>query len=116
MLSMGAAHVVIPKEKRRREKVWITEEIFELMDERRRDGRYREMDRRIKRMCKEKKEEWMNRVCREIQSNEKRDSRAMAQQTREIYGKKRTARSTVIQDSHVNMLTDREDVLERWKE
>ena len=40
----------------------------------------------------------------------------MAQKIRDISGKKRTARSTVIKDRHGNMLTDREDVLERWKE
>ena len=56
-------------------------------------------------------------MCREIESNEKRDTRTMAQQSRKISGKKRTARSTVIKDRHGNMLlTDREDVLERWKE
>ena len=55
-------------------------------------------------------------MCREIKSNEKRHPRAMAQQIREISGKKRTARSTVIKDRHGNMLTDREDAMERWKE
>ena len=53
---------MIPKERRRRDKVWITEEILELMDERRTvknvyAERYRQMDRKMKRMCKEKKEE-----------------------------------------------------------
>ena len=56
------------------------------------------MDRRIKRMCEVKKEEWINRVCREIESNGKRDTRTMAQQIREISRKKRTARSTVIKN------------------
>ena len=32
---VGAAEVVIPKERERRDKFWITEEIFKLMDERR---------------------------------------------------------------------------------
>ena len=63
------------------------------------------------RVCRE-----IESVCREIKSNEKRDTRTMAQQIREISGKKRTARSTVINDRHGNMLTDREDVLEIWKE
>ena len=67
-------------------------------------------------MCKEKKETWINRICREIERNEKRDSRVMAQQIGEISGKKRTARNTVIKTRHGNMLTDREDALERWKE
>ena len=52
----GAAEVVIPKESRRRDKIWITEEILELIDERRRvknvsAKRYRQRDRRIKRIC-----------------------------------------------------------------
>ena len=78
--------------------------------------RYRHIDRRIKRMCKEKKGEWIDRVCREIESNKKRDTKAMVNQIREISGKKRSARSKVIKDRHGNMLTDRDDVLERWKE
>ena len=78
--------------------------------------RYKQIDRRIKKMCKEKKEEWINRVCRKIDSNERRDTRAMEQQIRKISGKKRTARSTVIKSRHENMLADREDVLEKWKE
>ena len=40
----------------------------------------------------------------------------MAQQIKEISGKKYTARGTVIKDRHGNLLTKREDVLERWKE
>ena len=40
----------------------------------------------------------------------------MTKQIRELSGKKRTARSTVIKDRQGNILTEREDVLERWRE
>ena len=118
---VDTAEVIIPKEGRRRDKPWMTEEILNLMDERRMVKnisieRYHELDRVIKRKCREKREEWLNRMCREIEINEKRDSREMAKQIREISGKRRTARSTVIKDRHGNILTEREEVLERWRE
>ena len=40
----------------------------------------------------------------------------MAEQIRELLGKKLLLGSTVIKDKHGNTLTDREEVLQRWKE
>ena len=40
----------------------------------------------------------------------------MAEQIRELSGKQRASRSTVIKDKQGNILTEREDVLQRWKE
>ena len=40
----------------------------------------------------------------------------MANQIRELSGKKGTTRSTVIKDRNGNILTDRNEVLERWRE
>ena len=118
---VGAAETIIPKEKRRRKKAWITDEILDMMEERRRvksysEARYRDLDRRIQSMCKTKKDEWLNARCKEIEDNEKRDSREMASQIRELSGKKGMARSTVIKDRNGDILTDRADVLERWRQ
>ena len=66
---VGAADVIIPKERRRGKKDWMTEKILDMMEERRRlrivsHVRYKELDIRIKRMCKQTKEEWLNLKCR----------------------------------------------------
>ena len=117
---VGAAETIIPKEKKKAKKAWITDEILAMMEERRKaknqsEELYRELDRRVKRLCREKKEEWLNLKCKEIEDSEKVDSRAMGNHIRELSGKKRMARSTVIKDSNGDILTDREDVLERWR-
>ena len=67
-------------------------------------------------MYKEKKEEWLNRKCSETEQSEKSDPRLTAEQIREISGKKRATRNRVIKDRHGNILTDREEVLQRGKE
>ena len=118
---VDAAEVVIPKEKRKKKKPWITDEILDLMELRRRlkntsQSRYRVLDRRIQQMCRVKKEEWLDERCKEIEENEKVNPREMADQIRELSGKKGIARSTVIKDVNGNILTDRQEVLERWRE
>ena len=117
---VGAAEAVIPKERRRRKNPWITDEILDMMEERRivknlSEERYREMDRRILRSCQVKKEEWLNARCKDIEESEKVDPREMAMQIRELSGKKGIVRSTVIKDRNGDILTDREQVLERWR-
>ena len=58
---VGAAEDVIPREQRGRRQPWMTQEILEQMEERRKfknrsDSRYKELDRILKRMCKERKD------------------------------------------------------------
>ena len=62
----------------------MTEEILSLMDERRKMKsvsieRFQELYRRIKINCREKKEEWLNRMCREIEMNKNTDSREICE-------------------------------------
>ena len=76
--------------------------------------RYKVIDRLIKNSCKLKKEEWLNMKCQEMEQLEKIDSRLMAEKIREITGKHRNERSTVIKDSDGSILTERSSVLRRW--
>ena len=66
-------------------------------------------------MCRIKREEWLNARCKDVEESEKVDSREMAKQIRELSGKKGMVRSTVIKDRNGNILTDTEQVLERWR-
>ena len=59
---VGASQDIIPTEKRRGRKAWITEDILDLMEERRTlrnksEELYKELNKRIKRMCIERKRE-----------------------------------------------------------
>lgn len=118
---VGVANELIPREPQGRRQQWMTQDILELMEERRKfrnrtDNRYRELDRLIKRLCIERKEEWLQEKCDELEVLERIDSKLLAEKIRDITGKKRPARSTVIKDENGNILTDRNDVLRRWKE
>ena len=116
-----AAEEMIPREPQGRRQMWMTQDILELMEERRKfknraDERYRELDQLIKRMCKDRKEEWLQAKCEELEPLERIDSRLLAEKIREITGKKRPARSTIIKDRDGTILTERSEVLRRWKE
>ena len=118
---VSAAEEIIPKEKRRGRKAWMTDEILDLMEKRRKvknvsEERYRELDRNIRQMCKEKKEQWLGEMCEEVELLKNVDSRLMTEKIREITGKRRTARSTIVKDKNGNILTERKEVLKRWEE
>ena len=59
-----------------RKQKWMTDEIIELMTERRkykRDSRkYKETEKKIRMKCKEAKENFMNDQCEELESLQKR--------------------------------------------
>ena len=78
--------------------------------------RYKELDKLVKAMCKERKEEGLRERCQEMEQLERVDSRLMAEKIREITGQKRTTRSTIVKDRNGNILTERIDVLNRWRE
>ena len=112
---------VLPEKRRRRKNNWITEEIFELMDERRaakgRDNNiYRELNRQIKRKCREAKEKWLDEQCKEIEDLEKRDTRMMYNKIREITQKKGSINGRAIKDKDGKVLMETEAIKERWEE
>ena len=108
-------------ERKRGRQSWMTKEILDFMEQRRRMksqsiDRYKDLDRLVKTMCKERKEEWLRERCQEMEQLERVDSRLMAEKIREITGQKRTTRSTIVKDRNGNILTERIDVLNRWRE
>ena len=91
------------------------------MEERRKvkntsEERYRELDRSIREMCRERKEQWLGKMCEEVEQLKNVDSRLMAEKIREITGNRRTTRSTIVKDKNGNILTERKEVLKRWEE
>ena len=112
---------LITRERKRGRQSWMTEEILDFIEQRQRMmsqsiGRYKDLDWLVETMCKERKEEWLRERCQEMEQLERVDSRLMAEKIREITGKKRTTRSTILKDRNDNILTIRIDVLNRWRE
>lgn len=63
---------VIPDSRRRKKKPWMTEEILEMMDERRHlkgrdEVQYRIKNTEIQRECSRRKEQWLNEQCEEVE-------------------------------------------------
>ena len=62
----------IPVMKKKKKQAWMTEDIFEIMDKRRKvkskdEEKYREYNTQIHRECRKAKEKWMNDRCIEIE-------------------------------------------------
>ena len=98
----------------------MTEEITKLMEERSKwkttdRDKYKDLDKEIKIKCKLRKEEWIKERCQEIEDLEKTNTQLMYEKVKEIAGKKGPPRGTIIQDEQGNILTEIEEVLERWE-
>ena len=118
---VGASQHMIPTEKRRGRKAWITKKILDLMEKKRTLNKKSEelckkLEKRIKRMCIERKEELLRKKCEELEQLEKSNSRLMAEKIRELSRKRRTTRSKIQQDKYGNILAERGQVLKRWEE
>lgn len=117
---LGAVEELVPCERRRAKQKWMTEDILNLMEERRllkgNPDRYREMDREVKRRCKERKEEWLKEQCDEVEQLERVNSKQMYEKVRELSGNRRPTKSSAVKDEQGNVLMDLEEVLGRWEQ
>ena len=115
-----ATEKIIPEKRRVAREKWMTEEILEIMEERRllkgQTERYREKDRQIKRKCKERKEEWLKERCDEIEQLQRSNSKEMYEKINELTGKKRATRNSIIKDIQGNVVTEQDQVLQVWEQ
>ena len=87
------AEEVLPKRVRRAKQKWMTEEILEMMEERRKwknkdNMKYRERDKKIRAECAKAKECWIDSICSEIEYLERTDIEKMHQEVKKISGKR----------------------------
>ena len=63
----------VPKMQKKQHKKWMTEEILNLMEDRRKAKSnidlYKTLNTQIKDKCNEAKEQWINEQCKEIENN-----------------------------------------------
>ena len=101
-------------------KKWMTEEILNLMEDRRKAklniDLYKTLNTQIKDKCNEAKEQWINEQCKEIENNLTVDSKYMLSKIKDIKGTKGCAASNCIKAKDGNLLMEREDILNRWSE
>ena len=78
---------------------------------------YNEMDRQVKRSCRNDKRKWLNDLASEAEEAAvKHNTRRMYELTRTISGKRRNLQSKPVKDSSGTLLTKKEDQLKRWRE
>ena len=105
---------MIPKKK------WMTLEILKKMEERRNQknidqGKYQEIHREVKRMCREAKDKYYEEICQKIQELDERHNPLMYQIIKEINPKRKSA-INAIQNQNGRIVTAKEDILSRFAE
>ena len=114
------------RKERRRKKPWVTKDVLDLCDERRdlkkkrykAEGakEYKEANRRVQKVVKKAKEDWIGAQCEEIETclnknNSKRAYQLVKDLTSEKHGK-----SSTIQVKSGKCLTEEKEILSRWTE
>ena len=111
----------IPVVTRKQHKKWITEEILNLMETRRKSkndvNKYKEINRSIKKKCNEAKEKWLNDKCGNIEiANHTNDPKSLHQEIKEISGKRMCSQTGCIKAKDGSILIDKDAILARWSE
>ncbi|GFO08669.1 endonuclease-reverse transcriptase [Plakobranchus ocellatus] len=82
-----AAEEEIPTKERKTKQKWMTEDILNLMDKRRKakgeQGEYESIHREVRRKCEEAKEAWLNEKCQEIVKLQRQAPNTMYKNTNE---------------------------------
>ena len=117
-----ATKEVIPKTKLEKRQKWMSDEILNLMKERKHvkisnQVEYTRLDKEIKRKCIEAKQQWMTERCTEIENLEKSHNyRRMYSKVKQVAGQSRKSGTGIIKDNQGNILFDLDDVIARWAE
>ncbi|VEN57771.1 unnamed protein product [Callosobruchus maculatus] len=106
---------------RRKGKSWMTDEILQLMEERRRhknknSRKYREVNREIQRKVRRAKEQWMNERCEEVELLEERnDHFAVHKKVKEVVGRNKKTNTYALLDENNKTVIEVEDIKRHWK-
>ena len=117
-----SAEAVLGKSEKRKRAAWMTEEILQKMEERRKvkndKSRYKEIHVDIQKKCREAKETWINKQCQEVEELEKRHAhKAVHKKVKEVTNYKKNSKSSgTIRDKDGKLCYEKESIQRRWKE
>lgn len=102
-------------------KEWMTPEILELMNKRRTHKAnptlYAEMNRRVRRECRDAKEKWMSEKCHEIERlQEKHDTFNLHKKVKEMANCNKKRPTAILRDKNNDIVLGINNKLRRWKE
>ena len=112
---------VLPKVKTKAKQKWMTEDILNLMENRRHVKgkdllRYKAIDKLIREECVKAKERWLNEQCKQIEDLEKINTNKIYDKIKELTGMRRNTRSSNIKNKEGEVVTAIDDVLKRWEQ
>ncbi|GFO36321.1 endonuclease-reverse transcriptase [Plakobranchus ocellatus] len=117
---MEAATEMIPKVNRKAKQKWMTEEILNLMEERRcakgNKEKYEQIHKKVQGKCNMSKENWINEKCKEIEQQRKHAPQTMYRNIEEITGKRTVLSTGFLKVMNGDIIIDKEKILERWAE
>lgn len=112
------------KDKTKRKQKWITQEILNLMEERKKyklrtddegKSKYKKLRRDVQKLCRQKREEYINRECQEAEQLEIVNSAKFHKKIKELTNTKRNLTYSLF-DTGGNEIFDSTLILKRWKE
>ena len=114
---------VLPKIEKKKKKEWMTNDILELMEERKKcknrdKEKYDYIDKQITTACRNAKEQWLRGKCEEVELLEKQHkSKEMHKKVKELTIKNKHKKSGgCIKDKNGKLLFDQEEIAARWVE
>jgi hypothetical protein len=127
VLTQSAASTIGYQRKKAPRKPWITQEMMDKMDKRRKwknvntdDGkvRYKKLNNELRRVTDKAREDWWDLECNELEEHDKKGrSDLVYAKVKELTWKgKSTARSCSIKDQHGQLLTEPDEVRQRWRQ
>ena len=120
----NASKVVIGKEERKVKKPWITEEILELMEERRKrknsrneedQTKYKQLRNQINRKCKKAKEEYINKHCEDIEQEIKRGKLDVAYRKVKMHFGRKSGKANALKDEQGKEPSNSKEKAQIWK-
>ena len=115
-----AAHNILPNIVKKNKKPWISTDILDMMEKRKKAKNtqsYDAINRLVKRACKIAKENWLEEQCQEIENSEKQHlTRQMHEKIRRVTNRRKTTQTTGIMDKHDNMCFEKEALVNVWIE
>lgn len=102
-------------------RAWMTQEILDLMEQRRKRknhlDKYKDINKQIKKKIKEAKEAWIKEQCEEMETYEKKyDAFNMYKKVKEITGNVKKYQIGKIRDKDGRLIVDLENKIKRWTE
>ena len=120
---LDSAKKTIPTQRRKKATPWLSQEVIDLSDERRQlkeaglksSQLYKIISSEIQQKARRDKNDHIKKVCQELEDHsQSNSSRNLFRSVKDLTGKS-TARLAVIKDEDGKILTESEEIKDRWK-